>query len=616
MPAPTISPLPAPPSRSTDPANFAIEADAFVAALPAFGTQANAQASYLDGLASSIDADAVAAAASASNAAVSANDAAASAANASFAADVTRWVSGTTYVIGACVFSPIDFQTYRRTTNGAGATDPSADATNWVALGGASGGNIIKAIASGTLSDGSEVILNSDGTVSAVGSTITQLATPTISPSGGGFSASAPQGLSAAMHPRKNLIAVVYSTGSVIYLHIGEVLGDKIFFGTQVYIAGGDLSYSSVAFNDITDEIIVCHVSNSDNYLYCMAVRYYLNDGKYTGATSSNIVVRSATSGVNDVNILPNTNKFVISYLAGSTNGTMTSVVGTLNFGNPTFGTPVTLTGNGATAGVLTSCSIGGERFAVVFRSFTTTGIYAVAGQVSGTSITFGTIINTSGIGTTQIDSACDIDNQRIVYTFVNGSNSNNLAQIININGTTLTSGNSVVIATVAPARMAVSYDAFAKNFVFNYANGSDSSRQYMRAATVTATTITPSNAVMVNSDTSVGFVFNGFAPASGRLCGFGVYGSSFRMQQFTTATVVTNLASGNYIGISSGPYTNGQEAKVQIIGAVDDAQSGLIAGRAYYVTTDGTLKLTPEPWGPTVFAGTAINATKLLIKG
>lgn len=56
MPAPTITPLPTPPSRSTDPANFAIEADAFVAALPEFVTDANAQASYLDALAIDVDA--------------------------------------------------------------------------------------------------------------------------------------------------------------------------------------------------------------------------------------------------------------------------------------------------------------------------------------------------------------------------------------------------------------------------------------------------------------------------------------------------------------------------------------------------------------------------------
>jgi hypothetical protein len=134
MPAPTISPLPTPPSRSTDPANFAIEADAFVAALPEFQTDANAQADYLDDLAAAVDADAVAAAASAAAALVSENNAAASEAGAASAADVSLWVSGTTYAIGDCVFSPIDFETYRRKTNGAGTTDPSLDATNWSSL--------------------------------------------------------------------------------------------------------------------------------------------------------------------------------------------------------------------------------------------------------------------------------------------------------------------------------------------------------------------------------------------------------------------------------------------------------------------------------------------------
>ncbi len=50
------------------------------------------------------------------------------------AADVVKWVSGTTYAQGDCVWSPADFQTYRRITNGAGTTDPSDDPSNWTAL--------------------------------------------------------------------------------------------------------------------------------------------------------------------------------------------------------------------------------------------------------------------------------------------------------------------------------------------------------------------------------------------------------------------------------------------------------------------------------------------------
>lgn len=58
---------------------------------------------------------------------------AASAANAAASANVTVWVSGTVYSAGDCRWSPIDFLTYRRKTNGAGAIDPSlpAAAADW-----------------------------------------------------------------------------------------------------------------------------------------------------------------------------------------------------------------------------------------------------------------------------------------------------------------------------------------------------------------------------------------------------------------------------------------------------------------------------------------------------
>lgn len=56
---------------------------------------------------------------------------AASQAAASAAAGAALWVSGTTYAIGACVWSPVTYLVYRRKTAGAGTTDPSGDATNW-----------------------------------------------------------------------------------------------------------------------------------------------------------------------------------------------------------------------------------------------------------------------------------------------------------------------------------------------------------------------------------------------------------------------------------------------------------------------------------------------------
>lgn len=116
-----ITTLPTPPSRQ-DPLNFAERADDFLGALPAFGTEANA-------LATDMNADALAV----SDAVVSAN-AASAAANA--AANVTKWISGTSYTEGVVAWSPSTFLSYRRKITGAGTTDPSSDSTNWALIAG------------------------------------------------------------------------------------------------------------------------------------------------------------------------------------------------------------------------------------------------------------------------------------------------------------------------------------------------------------------------------------------------------------------------------------------------------------------------------------------------
>lgn len=110
---PTLASPPTAPQR-TSPSTFAVRADAWVSWhetwAPAFasaaeGAYANASESY----ANAVNAQAAAAGVSAA-----------------------LWVSGTTYAIGDVRRSPANGYPYRRLTNGAGTTDPSADPTNWV----------------------------------------------------------------------------------------------------------------------------------------------------------------------------------------------------------------------------------------------------------------------------------------------------------------------------------------------------------------------------------------------------------------------------------------------------------------------------------------------------
>ena len=77
------------------------------------------------------------------------------------------WVSGATYTAGKVVWSPADYQYYMRKTNGAGATDPSADAANWKIT-----GNAIKSIQRGVIASTGAT---TDVTIAAVNPLKTEL---------------------------------------------------------------------------------------------------------------------------------------------------------------------------------------------------------------------------------------------------------------------------------------------------------------------------------------------------------------------------------------------------------------------------------------------------------
>ena len=61
------------------------------------------------------------------------------------------------------------------------------------------------------------------------------------------------------------------------------------------------------------------------------------------------------------------------------------------------------------------------------------------------------------------------------------------------------------------------------------------------------------------------------------------------------------------------GSVADGDNATVDIVGTVSSNQVSLTAGQQYYVQTDGTIGTTPAD--PSVLAGTAVSATKMVVK-
>ena len=84
------------------------------------------------------------------------------------------------------------------------------------------------------------------------------------------------------------------------------------------------------------------------------------------------------------------------------------------------------------------------------------------------------------------------------------------------------------------------------------------------------------------------------------------------RWWNLKSATQTTNMTTENFIGFADAAYSNSATATVNVVGNTT-TQSSLTAGQKYFVTATGALSTTADI--PSVEAGLALSATKLLIK-
>jgi hypothetical protein len=82
----------------------------------------------------------------------------------------------------------------------------------------------------------------------------------------------------------------------------------------------------------------------------------------------------------------------------------------------------------------------------------------------------------------------------------------------------------------------------------------------------------------------------------------------------YSENTTTTNLTDQNYIGVAAESISDGATGKITIAGGINSGQSGLTIGKKYYIQPNGDISTVINY--PSVVAGTAISATKLVVKG
>jgi len=464
-------------------------------------------------------------------------------------------------------------------------------------------------VASGVLANGDTVIINANGTVSVVAETINTtpvVGTPVV------FEAANSNYISVAYDSNSKKIVVAYQDignsqyGTAI---VGQVSGNTISFGTAVVYNSVSSAWTSVAFDSSNNKIVITW-NQSGSYS-----RAIVGTVSGTSISFGSPVIYSTGSDTHLSAVFDSTNnKIVIAYSDGNNNNYGTAIVGTVSGTDISFG-GATVFKTETVIWVAATYDSTNNRVVISYRDFGNNdyGTSSV-GTVSGTGISFANAVVFKSARVDNVETTFDSSNGKVVIVWASQTNPKyGLAIVGTVSNTSISFGSMATFKNAAVTDVNITYDSKASKVVISYVQ---SNVGKMIVGTVAGTNIsfasdttfasgsfTRMESAYDSQNEKVVAVYRNGSNSS--------YGTSV---VFASQTSATNMTTENYIGVSDGAYSNAATATIQIIGSIDDAQTGLTAGKSHYVQKNGSLSTSPNT--PSVFAGTAVSATKLIIKG
>ena len=475
-------------------------------------------------------------------------------------------------------------------------------------------------VASGTLPNGQAVILNANGTVTAVAETSTT--TPESIPAGAAsvFESSSTSELSMAFDPNSaNKFVVAYRddiNSSYAAAIVGTVSGTSISFGTAVVFESVSSSWMLIAFDpNNANKFVVAYRATSG---YGRAIVGTVSGTSLSFGTA--VVFESSSTVYISMNFDPNNaNKFVVAYRGTSNYGK--AIVGTVSGTSISFGTAVVF--ESADTGYISMAfdASNANKFVVAYSDAGNSDYgTAVVGTVSGTSLSFGTAVVFENAQSIYISMDFDPNNaNKFVVVYRDGGNANYGTAIIGtVSGTSISFGSAVLFSSADTGYMSMDFDPNnANKFVVAYQNTTNSSYGTAVVGTVSGTSLSFGSASVFES-ASTTFISTAFDPTNaGQFVvayrGTSGYGTAI-VGQIEVTVSTTNLTTTNFVGIPDKAYAASATATVVAKGGVSLNQTSLTIGTTYYVQGNGTLGTSAGT--PSVEAGRAISATSILLKG
>ncbi len=415
---------------------------------------------------------------------------------------------------------------------------------------------------------------------------------------------------SSAFDSNSNKTVIAYvdiGNGSEGTAVVGTVSGNAISFGSEVSFSGSGVStrYIGATFDSSNNKIVIAY-QDASNSQYGTAVV-----GTVSGTTISfgtPVVFESANCQFVSATFDSNSNKVVVAYADQfNVSGAGTAIVGTVSGTSISFGTPVVFE-NANTDEISIGFDSSANKVVVAYQDAGNSNHgTAAVGTVSGTSISFGTPVVFQAADTRHTSTTFDSKNNKIVIAYENdGSSEHGTAVVGTVSGTSISFGTPVVFAASVVSLIDATFDSNANKVVVQYRDETNSNYGTIVSGSVSDTTITFDTPLVFNANTSSNSNTNSFDSNANKVVI--AYNDGGNSNKGTSAVYQTG-----YTDITRGQVASGGAATVDIVGTVSTNQIGVTAGQQYFVQTDGTVGTTPAD--PSVLAGTAISATKLVVK-
>ena len=497
-------------------------------------------------------------------------------------------------------------------TNGSGVT-------SWASV----GGSTYEATASGAIANGDPCIVNSSGNIEAVKKNTSALTNASVGTEtqlvrGATGTSNKFMFMDSIYVESLNKIVIVYSeSGAGIYARVGSFDSDgNLTVTSEQQIHSSSSAEEPAVTYHPTQEKFLCIWNNGDG----LNARSFILTGTTISFDTTASQIHTSSSGVRDIGAAydSNADRTLVAYglRTGSEIG-QAVVIQVNSNGTLSSGTVETVESDACSALQGTVYDPDAQKLAIFYNNNGTTKGRVATIDTSDNSVDLGASATIVSAGSSHFAAAHDPVNDKILAAYQNSSDNKGYLVVATISGTSISFGTPVAYEAGQANDNDISYDPTGDKFLVVNGDGGNGDRGAAVSATISGTT--PSVTTASQLDATGGQTYHSTVFANDFDKHYVVYAKEsnrdLELNVVTTTTTNPNLTTENFIGISDAAYADTATATVQIVGSVDDAQSGLTPGKKHYVKKDGSLTTTTTQL-PLVEAGTAVAATKIIVKG